>query len=258
MDEILFEIKNNVAYITLNRPKKHNALNTEILVQLNQILDDLEENQDVRAIQLKGNGPSFCAGGDINNMISRLGKAHVTKERLEKLLHSIQVKMQRLKIPSLATIHGNCYGAGLVLATACDIMISSNDAKFGFAYGNIGLVSEASYFLVRYLGLQRAKYLVFGRKVIDAKEAKRIGLVLETFSHDELMNAADSILDEWTSGPKSTIGLSKQLLNAAMDNHFEEQLRLESAYQGVAFTTPEHKEGVDAFLEKRKVNFSEL
>lgn len=255
MDYLKVTHENGICSLILNRPEKRNALNTELLIELNHVLDQLSENTEVRAIQITGNGKAFCAGGDIQSMISRLGKAYVTKERLEKLLHSVVVKLQSLNIPSLAVVNGSCFGAGLVLATGCDLIIASEDAKFGFAYGNIGLISEASYHLVRYMGLQRAKHLVFGRKVISAEKAKEYGLVLEVTPSSELENVAKTILEEWVTGPKATIGLSKQLLNAAMDNHLEEQLRLEAAYQGVAFTTDEHKEGVDAFLDKRKPNF---
>ncbi len=255
MDYLKKTVENGICTLTLNRPDKRNALNTELLEELNHQLDEISINEEIRALVLTGEGKAFCAGGDIQTMISRLGKAYITKERLEKLLHSIVVKIQGMKKPSLAVVNGSCFGAGIVLATACDLIIASENSKFGFAYGNVGLISEASYHLVRYMGLQRAKYLVFGRKTISASQAKEFGLVLDVVPHEALASFSKEILTEWANGPRATIGLSKQLLNAAMDNHLEEQLRLESAYQGVAFTTDEHKEGVSAFLEKRKPEF---
>ncbi len=255
MDFLNQKFENGVLTLTLNRPEKRNALNTELLEELNRVLDEVTNNEEIRALVITGKGKAFCAGGDVESMISRLGKAYMTKERLEKMLHSLVIKLQNLKIPTLAKVNGSCFGAGLVLATGCDIIIASDNAKFGFVYGNIGLISEASYHLVRYMGLQRAKHLVFGREVISASEAREYGLVLQTAPLNELDALAEKIISGWVTGPRATIGLSKQLLNAAMDNHLEEQLRLESAYQGVAFTTDEHKEGVDAFLEKRSPKF---
>ncbi len=259
MDTILLDIaKDGIATLKLNRPEKRNALNTQLLDELNLALNEIANNQEIRALQITGEGKAFCAGGDVNSMIARLGKAYTTKERLESKIHSIVRMLHGMKVPVLATVNGACFGAGLVIATACDVIIAAESAKFGFVYGNIGLVSEASYHLVKLMGIQRAKYLVFGRKVISAEEAMRNGLVLEISPDQELQNRANEILDEWASGPKSSISLSKQLLNAALDNSIDYQLQMEAAYQGVAFTTPEHKEGVDAFLEKRKPNFKSL
>jgi 2-(1,2-epoxy-1,2-dihydrophenyl)acetyl-CoA isomerase len=247
-----------IATITLNRPDKRNAINLEMIKDLKQALMDIKQDDSVRCVIITGQGSSFSAGGDIAEMQDRFGKALVAANRLDEGLSEIVRLIRSIKRPVIAAVNGACFGAGFVFATACDLIYASQSAKFGFAYGNIGLIPEGSYFITRLLGLIKAKELVFFRKILNSEDALRLGLVNSVFEDGEFDEKIQSLAHELSEGPVKTFGLSKDLLNSAFENQLLLQLKAEALSQGVAFTNDEHREGVSAFLEKRKANFREL
>jgi 2-(1,2-epoxy-1,2-dihydrophenyl)acetyl-CoA isomerase len=252
---VLIEDKDGYRILWLNRPDKRNALNLQTMQELVDGLVETRSNPNVRGIIISGKGPAFSAGGDVSDMVNRFGQAMVTKNRLDILLNRIVKTIRSIKRPVLAAVNGSCYGAGMVIATACDVVYASDNASFGFTYGNIGLIPEGSYFLARSLGLQKAKELIFSRSVISAQEALKLGLVTRVYPLDDFNEEVNNKMIEWIQGPVESMGLAKEVLNRAFENGLETQLDFEALAQGVAFTTQEHQEGVAAFLEKRNANF---
>ncbi len=250
--------ENSVVTISLNRPEKRNALNLQMIMDLKHALHEIKDDDSTRCIIITGSGESFCAGGDITEMGDRFGKAFDTQKRLDTGFNEIVRTIRSIKRPVIAAVNGPCYGAGFVIATACDLIYASSSAKFGFAYGNIGLIPEASYFIARFVGLLKAKELVFFRKVIGPSEALSLGFINQIFEDTGFMSEISKLAGELSQGPVNTLGLSKQLLNAAFENSLISHLQQEALYQGAAFTSDEHKEGVTSYLEKRKPNFTNL
>lgn len=249
---------NNIVTLALNRPDKRNALNKQMILDLKNALHQIRDDSSIRCVIITGNGNSFCAGGDISEMGDRFGKAMGTQIKLDTGFNEIVRTIRSIKRPVIAAVNGPCFGAGFVIATACDLIYASSSSKFGFAYGNLGLIPEASYFIARFVGLLKAKELVFFRKVIGPTEALSLGFINQIFDNEQFMVEISKLAEELAQGPVETQGLSKQLLNAAYENNLISQLQQEALSQGAAFTSDEHQEGVAAFLEKRKANFTKL
>ncbi|MFV2015139.1 MAG: enoyl-CoA hydratase/isomerase family protein [Candidatus Heimdallarchaeota archaeon] len=248
----------NIITLALNRPDKRNAINLQMINDLKIELYRIRDDPSVRCVIITGNGNSFCAGGDITEMDDRFGKALDTQIRLDTGFNEIVRTIRSIKRPVIAAVNGPCFGAGFVIATACDLIYASSTAKFGFAYGNIGLIPEASYFIARLVGLLKAKELVFFRKVINSQQSLSLGIVNQVFETEVFMEKIVNLAEELSQGPVKTIGLSKQLLNDAFENKLLSHLQQEALSQGAAFTSDEHKEGVAAFQKKRKANFRDL
>ncbi|MHA2504225.1 MAG: enoyl-CoA hydratase/isomerase family protein, partial [Candidatus Kariarchaeaceae archaeon] len=153
----------HVLWIRLNRPDKRNSLNLELINSLIDEISSINQRPEIRGVVITGNGSSFCAGGDVNEMSYRYGKALITKNRLDLGINQIVREIRNVKRPVLCLVNGACFGAGLVLATACDVIIASTTAKFGFSHANVGLIPESAYFLSRFIGLHQVKRLVFSR-----------------------------------------------------------------------------------------------
>ncbi|OLS28944.1 MAG: 3-hydroxypropionyl-coenzyme A dehydratase [Candidatus Heimdallarchaeota archaeon LC_2] len=258
MTVLISHDNNNVTTITLNRPEKRNAINIEMILALKKSLQKVKDDSSVRCVVITGSGNSFSAGGDISEMSDRFGKALVSNIRLDTGLNEIVRLIRSIKRPVIAAINGPCYGAGFVIATACDLLYASSESKFGFAYGNIGLIPEASYFITRLVGLIKAKELVFFRKTLSPNEALSYGLINRIIDSNIFNSEINNLSTELSKGPVDTLGLSKDLLNAAFENQLLTHLKVEGLSQGTAFTSDEHKEGVQAFLEKRKPDFTDL
>ncbi|MHA2168640.1 MAG: enoyl-CoA hydratase/isomerase family protein [Candidatus Kariarchaeaceae archaeon] len=252
---VLIEDRDAYRILWLNRPEKRNALNLQLFRELVDRLIEIKSDPSVRGVIISGKGLAFSAGGDISEMINRFGKAMLAKNRLDNFLNRVVKLIRSIKRPVLAAVNGPCHGAGMVLATACDVVYASDKASFGFSYGNIGLIPEGSYFLARLLGLQKAKELIFSRSVISAQEALALGLITQVYTSDTFYEQVYSCMTSWIQGPVESMGLAKEVLNRAFESGLETQLDFEALAQGVAFTTSEHQEGVAAFLEKRDADF---
>ncbi|MCH8908724.1 MAG: enoyl-CoA hydratase/isomerase family protein [Candidatus Heimdallarchaeota archaeon] len=244
-----------ITKIIFNRPEKRNSLNLEIIDQLIETLRSLLDDVETRVVIISGKGSVFSAGGDINEMPSRFGKALVTKNRLDQGLSQIVRLIRQIPRPVVAKVKGACFGAGFVIATACDVIYTTKDTKYGFTFGTVGLIPEASYFMARSLGLHKAKELFFSRAVVTGEQAMKMNFVNELFNEEDIDKKVDEIAKTWAMGPVETMGLAKEVLNRAYESTLDEQLKFEALAQGVAFTTLEHKEGVNAFLEERKAKF---
>lgn len=246
-----------VAIIKLNRPKAMNAINDQMKVELTDIVRKVKHDQDVKAVILTGEGRAFCAGGDVKEM-SGTRSPMFLRNRMRTYLHQIVIMISQMEKPVITAVNGYAVGAGCNLALSGDIILASDQAKFSEIFVQVGLIPDAGgfYFLPRLIGLHKAKELVFRGKMIDAREADRIGLVNHVYPHDELMPKALEMANELADGPTLAIGMAKTMLNQSADLDLIRALDYEAAAQAIMANTEDHQEGVKAFAEKRKPKFS--
>ena len=256
LETIIIDKKERIATITLNRPEKLNAMSPELILDLIEAFDDVDKDEDIRVMIITGAGRAFLAGGDVEKDIKPLAdKSSSDFYAYIKQADKFYKALLEMEKPTIAAINGHAVGAGLDLALTCDIRIASEKAKLGQFFVRMGLVPEAgAYLMPRLVGLGRAKLLSFTGDLVDAQEAERIGLVEQVVAPDELMPTAWALASRLAKGPKS-IGFIKKQLNEAMGMSFGSALDLAIHLQYQCAHTEDHKEAVNAFLEKRKPLF---
>lgn len=256
MNSIELKIENKVAYITLNRPEVFNSFNREMALSLQNVLDDCEQNDDVRAIVLTGNGKAFCAGQDLKEVTSpELNPGF--KKILEEHYNPIILRLRHIEKPIIGAINGVAAGAGANIALACDVVVAHEKVSFIQAFSLIGLIpdSAGTYFLPRLVGFQKATALAMLGDKVGAEEAERIGMIYKSVSLEEFEATIEKLAIKMANMPTKALGLIKKTFNQSLTNSLEEQLALESKYQIEAAGTEDYAEGVAAFIEKRKPNF---
>lgn len=256
MTAILFEIKNNVGYITLNRPEKYHSFNREMALLLQKILDDCRDNKEVRAVVLSASGKAFCAGQDLGEVS---GDSPVTFDKiLKEHYNPIIQKIRALSKPVLCAVNGVAAGAGANIALCCDIVIASEAATFVQAFSKIGLIPDCggTYFLPRLIGLQRATALMMLGEKVTAQEAEKMGMIYKCYATDAFQSEVIRLAETLSSMPTQAFALTKQALNESMQNGLEQQLQLEDRLQYQAAHTKDYQEGVAAFLQKRTPQFT--
>lgn len=255
MTSILFEIKNSIAFITLNRPEKYNAFNREMALLLQEKLDECEKNISVRCVSVTGAGKAFSAGQDLSEVANPNGPG------MEKILsehyNPIIRKIRNLNKPVLAAVNGVAAGAGANIALCCDVVIASENASFIQAFSKIGLIPDSggTYFLPRLIGFQKASALVMLGDKVSAKEAEKSGMIYKYFPPETFVSEAEKIAVTLSQLPTKGLAFTKQALNKSLEQTFEQQLQTEDMFQQKAAVTNDFKEGVAAFIEKRKANF---
>jgi 2-(1,2-epoxy-1,2-dihydrophenyl)acetyl-CoA isomerase len=255
-NSIELKIENNVAWISLNRPDVFNSFNREMAFLLQETLDDCANDTNVRAIIITGNGKAFCAGQDLKEVTDPELNPDFRKI-LEEHYNPIIQKIRTIEKPIVAAVNGVAAGAGANIALACDIVVASEQASFIQAFSKIGLIpdSAGTFFLPRLIGLQKATALMMLGDKVSAEEALNIGMIYKiyptSFFQEEVMTLASTLAQM----PTKAIGLTKRLLNNSMSNNLEQQLALESDLQIEASSSNDYKEGVTAFVEKRKPEF---
>ena len=253
---IQFKIENKIAYITLNRPEVFNSFNREMALSLQNTLDDCETNAEVRAIVLSGNGKAFCAGQDLKEVTDpELNPGF--KKILEEHYNPIITRIRAIKKPIIGAINGVAAGAGANIALACDIVVAHNKVSFIQAFSLIGLVpdSAGTFFLPRLIGFQKAQALAMLGDKIGAEEAEKMGMIYKCVTLDEFDDTINKLALKLANMPTKALGFIKELFNQSMTNTLYEQLTLESKLQIEAAQSEDYKEGVAAFIEKRKPNF---
>jgi enoyl-CoA hydratase len=249
------EVADGVALITLNRPKALNAINRMMVQELTQVLNQAEEDQDVRILILTGaEEKAFAAGADITEF------QHLSPI---EALHSSQAfqaafnRIERLKKPVIAAVNGFCLGAGCELALACDMIYASDRARFGQPEINLGFIpgGGGTQRLARLIGRPRAKELIYTGEMIDAQEAYRIGFVNKVFPAAELIPAVKKLAQQVTSKGAVAIELAKKVIDEGYEGDLTSALALEAKGFALCFGTEDKTEGVNAFLEKRQPHF---
>ncbi len=253
-DTILFSKCNGVATMILNRPNNMNAMSPALVDELQTALNLVRSDADIRCLIITGNGRAFCAGGDVTSFP---GANPVEGRRYMREAHRTLLAMVGLEKPIIAAVNGHAVGGGFNLALACDLIVASENAVFGQVFSKVGLIPDFGglFFLPRIVGLPRAKELMFSGRNITAKEAKDYGIVMEVTAPDQLMLRVEQLATSFAHGPSISMGITKEILNRSFEMSLEQILHEEAMAQGIAFTTLDHKEGVRAFLEKRKPDF---
>lgn len=256
-ETLIYEVRDHVACITLNRPKALNALNAALKAELADAIARAGSDPAVRAVVLTGAGRGFCAGGDIKEMSPEAGPA-ATKRKLDTILGSVLVPLASLKKPVIAAVNGFAVGAGFNLALACDMIIAADTAVFSQIFVRVGLVPDSGglYFLTRVVGLNRAKELCFTGREVPAAEAAGMGFVNRVVPAAELMEAAHALAAQLARGPAVALALTKTALNLSSNASMAEMMELEGLAQAVAASTDEHREGLAAFAERRSPDFT--
>jgi enoyl-CoA hydratase/carnithine racemase len=245
-----------VAVIAFNRPAVRNAVNETLRTELIAALGRVADDDAIRAVVLTGNGPAFCAGGDIAAMQQNLrapeGELGFNGWRRQRRLHRVVSALHGMSKPTIAAVNGPAIGLGCDLALCCDFIIAAERASFAMSFIHRGLVPDGGglYFLPRRVGLARAKELIFTGRRIDAAEALAIGMVDRITSADALVADARAWAAELSHGSPAALALAKEILNRTFELSDEEVFALGRAAQGVCYTTSEHREAVDAFLAK--------
>jgi 2-(1,2-epoxy-1,2-dihydrophenyl)acetyl-CoA isomerase len=255
MTSILFEIKNSIAFITLNRPEKFNAFNREMAMAFQEKLDECEKNISVRCVYITGAGKAFSAGQDLSEVVDANGSA--MGKILSEQYNPIVKKIRYLNKPVLAAVNGVAAGAGANIALCCDVVVASESASFIQAFSKIGLIPDSggTYFLPRLIGLQKSSALMMLGDKISAKEAERIGMIYKYFADEIFFYESEKIATSLSQLPTKGLAYTKQALNKSLEQNLEQQLETEDSLQCKATTTNDFKEGVSAFIEKRKANF---
>ncbi|MEO6836930.1 MAG: enoyl-CoA hydratase-related protein [Ginsengibacter sp.] len=255
MASILFEIKNSIASITLNRPEKFNAFNHEMAIALLEKLDECEKNISIRCVCLTGAGKAFCSGQDLAEVIDPNGPGmeRILLEYYNPIVRSIR----NLNKPVVAAVNGVAAGAGANIALCCDVVIAAESAVFIQAFSKIGLIpdSAGTYFLPRLIGFQKASAIMMLGDKISAAEAEKIGMIYKYFPDDKFLTETKNIAFTLSQLPTKSLAYSKNALNKSLEQNLEQQLNTESIYQLKAAATNDFREGIAAFIEKRKTNF---
>ncbi len=253
---ITTQIENKVATLTLNRPEVFNSFNRDMALLLQNELDAVEKNSEVRAIIITGSGKAFCAGQDLKEVTSpELNPGF--KKILEEHYNPIIQRIRNIEKPIIGAINGVAAGAGANIALACDVVVASEYASFIQAFSKIGLVpdSAGTFFLPRLVGFQKASALMMLGDKVSATEAEKLGMIYKVVSSENFIEEVNNIASILANMPTKALGLTKRLLNNSMQNSLEEQLNLESELQIESAQSEDYAEGVDAFVNKRKPNF---
>jgi 2-(1,2-epoxy-1,2-dihydrophenyl)acetyl-CoA isomerase len=254
---IQFEQRGNIALVTLNRPDAANGINLALGHELMQIAIECDENPAIRAVVLTGAGKMFCAGGDLISFNALGDKITHGLKELTTYLHAAVSRFARMDAPLITAVNGAAAGAGMSLAIAGDYVIASEAAKFTMAYTAAGLSPDGSstFYLPRLIGLRRAQELILTNRRLSAQEALEWQLVNRVVAEAELLPEAIKLAEQLGNGPTRAFGTAKKLLLATFDESLETQMELEARGIAAMGNTQDGKEGIAAFVGKRKAVF---
>jgi len=257
--ELILEKGGHIAILTLNRPDKMNAISAEMREYFLLALQEVQEDDNVRALIITGAGRGFCSGADVAVQAARdAGQvAETSRKTILALVGNLILGFEKINKPIIAAINGIAAGVGLTITLACDIRIASAHARFSAIWVKRGLIADggATLLLPLIVGMEKALELSFTGDIIDAQEAEKIRLVSKVVPHEELMNRAKELAQKIASGPPISVELVKRLMWEKIRNQLREQLLFESYAQNVCRTTQDQKEAVKAFMEKREPQF---
>ena len=254
MPSILFETRHTIAFITLNRPEKYNAFNREMALLLQEKLDECKSNE-IRCVYITGAGKAFSSGQDLEEVVDPNGP-DITKI-LSEHYNPIIRQIRKLEKPVVAAVNGVAAGAGANIALCCDVVIATESASFMQAFSKIGLIPDSggTYVLPRLIGWQKASALMMLGDKVSAQDAERMGMIYKFFPDDVFQQEAKNMATTLSQMPTKGLALTKQILNNSLINNYDDQLHDEELFQERAGKTEDYREGVQAFLEKRKPNF---
>jgi 2-(1,2-epoxy-1,2-dihydrophenyl)acetyl-CoA isomerase len=253
--EIIKSLNNGVCELRLNRPEVFNSFNKNMALAFQDALDECEKNDEVRVILITGEGKAFCAGQDLSEAIDPDGPelSHI----VEKHYNPIIERIRNIEKPIVAAVNGVAAGAGANIALACDITIAKKSASFIQAFSKIGLIPDSggTFFLPRIIGFQKAMALMMTGDKISAEEAERMNMIYKVVEDDLFESEVSTFVQKLALMPTKGLGLTKKAVNQSFDNNLTQQLEVEKDLQTEAGDTYDFKEGVNAFVEKRKPIF---
>ena len=253
--EIIKSLINGVCELRLNRPEVFNSFNKNMALAFQDALDECEKNDEVRVILITGEGKAFCAGQDLSEAIDPDGPelSHI----VEKHYNPIIERIRNIEKPIVAAVNGVAAGAGANIALACDITIAKKSASFIQAFSKIGLIPDSggTFFLPRIIGFQKAMALMMTGDKISAEEAERMNMIYKVVEDDLFESEVSTFVQKLALMPTKGLGLTKKAVNQSFDNNLTQQLEVEKDLQTEAGNTHDFKEGVNAFVEKRKPIF---
>ena len=254
-ETVLVEDAHNARTITLHRPEALNAFNATLHHELADALKAAERERAVRCLVIPGAGRAFCAGQDLKE---RLGETQLSLgDVLPQRYHPLILRLRTMEKPIIAAVNGVAAGAGCTLALACDLRVASDKASFVAAFVRVGLIPDSgcTFFLPRLLGLGKALELAFTGDALEAGAAQSLGMVSRVVPGEELMATTMELAQRLAQAPTRAIGLTKRAMNRALAMDLEAALAYETDMQELAGRTHDHKEGVQAFVEKRPPQF---
>ena len=247
---------NGVRELKLNRPEVFNSFNKEMAISLQNALDDCALNDAVRSIVIIGEGKAFCAGQDLAEVTDPNGP------ELESIVgehyNPIILKIREIEKPVIAAVNGVAAGAGANIALACDIVVAKESASFIQAFSKIGLIPDSggTFFLPRIIGFQKALALMMTGEKISAREAEKMNMIYKAVPDEEFEATIQKLSATLAKMPTKGLGLTKKAVNQSFSNSLHEQLDVEQRFQTEAGKTHDFEEGVNAFLDKRKPEFT--
>ncbi len=254
MNYITFTLHQSTAKITLNRPDVLNSFNGEMAKEMQFALDGCASDSAIRAVLITGAGRAFCAGQDLAEATQ---KGFSLQETVKNNYNPIIKKIRLLQKPVVCAVNGVAAGAGANIALACDIVVAGASATFIQAFSKIGLIPDSggTFFLPRLVGMQRASALMMLGDKVNAEQALQFGMIYKIYPDDKLAEEAGNLALQLAAMPTRGLWLTKKLLNASANNNLQAQLDMEEQLQGEAGNTADYREGIDAFLNKRKPQF---
>lgn len=254
-EAVLYVVENNIATITMNRPKSLNSMNDGLIDGLHAALDKAVADAEVRAIVLTGNGKAFCAGGDLSYLNGLNGTAE--KKSFIAKVGDVAKRITTIEKPVIAWVNGVTAGAGVNLMLACDLIYASSKARFGESFAKVGLIPDCGglYFLPKAIGVHKAKELMFTGDLIDAATAKELGMLNHVCEDPELKDKVYEMAARLAASAPLAIGLTKKYLNNTALT-LDDVLAIEETTQALLMGTDDCKEGIAAFYEKRAPQFT--
>lgn len=254
-ETVAFEIRENGAYITLNRPERLNSFDMKLGEELHKVLTRVASDDTIKAVVIKGTGKGFCGGGDVKEMHAAADKPRFLRE-LTRSIHQCVRTMRTMEKPVIAAVNGAAFGAGFSLALACDIIIAVREARFSTAFIGIGLAPGCgTQFFTNLVGYQRACEYVLTAKVMTAEQAEQLGIVNKVVDAQQLDEEIENLVTQFRKLPSIAVGKAKMLINKSYENTMNEHLEMESLTASQTAGTQDFREGVTAFVEKRKPLF---
>lgn len=255
---ILLTKEDGVAVIQMNSSQTMNALDDTISAELTHACHDVAADESIGAVILTGTGRAFCAGGDLKKLEGGFESPEAAHGYMSSYRDLVLTFMNMPK-PTIAAVNGFAVGAGFCIAMQADLILAAENAKFGMAFVNVGLIPDLAglYTLPRLVGLQRAKELVYTGRVIGAEEARSMGIVNRIVPHDDLPEQAKALAHQLADGPRAVLRRDKALINASINMTLEQVLDLEAQAQALSFLGADHRIGVEAFFKKEKPVFNQ-
>ena len=258
MNNLLMEVENEIAVVTINRPKSLNALNSETLAELDACFSEISERKDIKVVILTGSGAkAFVAGADISEMVNA---TPAEGRKMGMLAKEAFLKLETMPQVTIAAVNGFALGGGCEISMACDIRIASENASFGQPETGLGIIPGfgGTQRLARLVGMGRAKEMIFTCDSVDAQEAYRIGLVNKVVAKEELMDTAKAMAKKICSKGSYAVSVAKAAINNGYDMDIKNAVEMEANLFGVACSTHDKTEGMTAFLERRAADLTDF